>query len=147
MKTALTWIGGFGEGFAMLAAAGGPDIHPHAVSSAEDRARWDKDVVNFNDDLKKVEKFFLDILDGKLTEDQIRSTGFSFFGTQGPWYTVGWKMSVVIEKTFGQGRLIECMCDQRELLSTYNKAAARYNRKTDKPLALWSESVINRLRS
>lgn len=147
VKTALTWIGGFGEGFAMLAAASGPDIHPHAVSSAEDRARWDKDVANFNDDLKKVEKFFLDILDGKLTEDQIRSTGFSFFGTQGPWYTVGWKMAVVIEKTFGQGRLIECMCDQRQLLSTYNKAAARYNRKTHKPLALWSASVINRLKS
>ena len=35
----LKWIGGFGEGFAMLAAAGGPDVHPHAVSSAEDRAR------------------------------------------------------------------------------------------------------------
>jgi len=39
-----SWIGAFGEGFAMLAAAGGPAIHPHAVSSPEERARWDKDV-------------------------------------------------------------------------------------------------------
>jgi hypothetical protein len=54
-QTLLTWIGGFGEGFAMLAAAGGPDVHPHAVSSAEDRARWDRDVANFNEDLKQVE--------------------------------------------------------------------------------------------
>ena len=50
-------IGAFGEGFAMLAAAGGPDVHPHAVSSPEERARWDKDMLNFNDDLKKVECF------------------------------------------------------------------------------------------
>ena len=47
-----------GEGFAMLAAAGGPDIHPHAVSDAKERARWDHDLANFNEDLKKVESFF-----------------------------------------------------------------------------------------
>jgi hypothetical protein len=51
----LNWIGGFGEGFAMLAAAGGPDVHPHAVSASDERARWDKDVANFNDDLKNVQ--------------------------------------------------------------------------------------------
>ena len=136
-QTLLKWIGGFGEGFAMLAAAGGPNVHPHAVSSAEDRARWDKDVANFNDDLKKVESFFIDILAGKLTEDQTREKGFSFFGVQGPWYTVGWRMAVLIEKTYGRAKLIECMCDQRQLLPTYNRAATRYNRHTRKPLALW----------
>jgi hypothetical protein len=51
-------IGAFGEGFAVLAAAGGPDVHPHAVSSPDERARWDKDMLNFNEDLKKVETFF-----------------------------------------------------------------------------------------
>ena len=136
-QTLLNWIGGFGEGFAMLAAAGGPNVHPHAVSSAEDRARWDKDVANFNGDLKKVESFFIDILSGKLTEDQIREKGFSFFGVQGPWYTVGWRMAVLIEKTYGRAKLIECMCDQRQLIPTYNRAAARYNRHTRKPLVLW----------
>src|SRR6185369_8866770 len=79
-RTLLNWISGFGEGFAMLAAAGGPNIHPHAVSSAEDRARWDKDVANFNDDLKKVDAFLNEILEGKLTQDQMREKGFSFFG-------------------------------------------------------------------
>ena len=137
-RTLLNWVSGFGEGFAMLAAAGGPNVHPHAVSSAEDRARWDKDVANFNDDLKKVESFFIDILAGKLTEEQTREKGFSFFGVQGPWYTVGWRMAVVIEKTYRRAKLIECMCDQRLLLPTYNRAAARYNRRHPrKPLALW----------
>jgi len=145
VKTALTWIGAFGEGLAMLAAAGGPDIHPHAVSKAEERARWDGDLKNFNADLKNVEKFLLDVLDGKLSEAETQKTGFSFFGTQGPWYTVGWKMSVLIEKTYGRSKLIECFCDRRKLLSTYNQAAAKYNRRSGEQLALWSDSIINRL--
>lgn len=144
VQRVLGWAGAFGEGFAMLAAAGGPDVHPHAVSSAEDRARWDKDVANFNDDLKKVDAFFAEILAGKLTEEQILEKGFSFFAVQGPWYTVGWKMSVLIEKTYGRAKLIECMCDQRLLLSTYNQAAAKHNRTSRDPLELWS-TLINDL--
>jgi hypothetical protein len=135
-------IGAFGEGFAMLAAAGGPDFHPHAVSNADERARWDKDMANFNDDLKKVETFFTDVLENRLTEDQINKTYFSFFGIQGPWYTVGWKMSVLIEKTYGRATLIECICDQRKLLPTYNKAAAKQNRRSREPLTLWSTAVM-----
>ena len=145
-QIALRLVGAFGEGFAMLAAAGGPDVHPHAVSSAEDRARRDKDVANFDADLKKGEQFFLDILAGKLTEEEIQKTAFSFFDVQGPWYTVGWKMSVVIEKTFGRAKLIECFCDQRKLLATYNEAAEKYNRTSAKPLALWSRSIVDALR-
>jgi Putative zinc dependent peptidase (DUF5700) len=135
-------IGAFGEGFAMLAAAGSAAIHPHAVSNSEERARWDRDMTNFNRDLKQVEKFFLDTLDDRLSEEEIRNTSSSFFGSQGPWYTVGWKMSVLIERTYGRAKLIECICDQRKLLPTYNKAAAKHNRRARKPLALWSESLI-----
>ena len=145
-QIALKLVGAFGEGFAMLAAAGGPAVHPHAVSPADDRVRWDKDVANFDADLKKVEAFFLDIIGEKLTEDQIQKTAFSFFGIQGPWYTVGWKMSVVIEKTFGRAKLIECFCDQRKLLATYNEAAAQHNRTSTKPIALWSKSIVDALR-
>jgi len=143
LQTLITWIGGFGEGFAMLAAAGGPDIHPHAVSDAKERARWDHDVANFNEDLKKVESFFLDVANNRLTENQINTTGFSFFGIQGPWYTVGWKMAVTIEKTFGRQTLIECFCDHRKLLETYNRAAAIHNRKSREHLATWSPELIN----
>lgn len=142
----LTWVGAFGEGFAMLAAAGGPDVHPHAVSGAEERARWDSDVANFNEDLQKVETFFVDVRQGKLTEEQTREKGFSFFGTQGPWYTVGWRMATSIEKIYGREKLIECMCDQRMLLTTYNRAAKQLNRKLKTPLALWSDAVVDRVK-
>lgn len=143
LQTLIQWIGGFGEGFAMLAAAGGPDVHPHAVSDAKERARWDHDMANFNEDLKKVESFFLSVANNRLTEEQISATAFSFFGIQGPWYTVGWKMAVTIEKTYGRARLIECFCDHRKLLETYNKAALKHNRKSREHLATWSADIIN----
>lgn len=142
----LKWIGAFGEGFAMLAAAGGPDIHPHAASAPEDRARWDRDVANFNNDLKVVEKFFLDLAAGRLSEKEETTTAYSFFGVQGPWYTVGWQMAVAIEKTYGRAKLIEVMCDQRKLLPTFNRAVERYNRREHKRLARWSEELIDQLK-
>jgi Putative zinc dependent peptidase (DUF5700) len=147
LQTLIQLIGAFGEGFAMLAAAGGPDIHPHAVSDAKERARWDQDMANFNEDLKKVESFFLDVANNRLTEEQIEATASSFFGIQGPWYTVGWKMAVTIEKTYGRERLIESFCDHRKLLETYNKAAARHNRSSRDKLAIWSAEIITAIQT
>lgn len=141
-RTVIKYLGAFGEGFAMLAAAGGPGAHPHSVSSPAVRARWDRDVANFANDLQSVEKFFLDVLANRLSEEQINTTVATFFGEQGAWYTVGWKMCVLIEKTFGRRTLIEVMCDQRKLLPTYNRAAARFNQNARKPLPLWSTSLI-----
>lgn len=138
----IRWIGAFGEGFAMLAAAGGPEVHPHTASNPEDRARWDRDVANFNDDLKKVESFFSDVLAGKLSTEDEQKTAYSFFGIQGPWYTVGWMMAITIEKTYGRARLIECMCDQRQLLATFNKAVAGSTGSTAMPLSTWSQALI-----
>lgn len=140
------WIRAFGEGFAMLAAAGSPDVHPHEFSSSEDRARWDKDVMNFNNDLKTVEKFFLDLANGKLSEKEENEMARSFYGVQGPWYTVGWQMAVVIEKTFERDKLIEVTCDQRKLLPTFNKAVKKYNRRNNKQLTFWSEEIIGKLK-
>src|SRR6185369_16407488 len=117
VKKALTWTSAFGEGFAMLAAAGGPDVHPHAVSKPEDRARWDHDVANVAADLRTVEAFFRDVLAGRLTDDEQRGRVAPFYGTQGPWYTVGWRMCVTIEKTFGRARLVESCSDPRRLLA------------------------------
>jgi hypothetical protein len=142
----LKWSGAFGEGLAMLAAAGSADTHPHKFSPAEDRARWNRDLENFDRDLRKVEAFFRDVLEKRLTGDQISEAGFAFFGEQGAWYTVGWKMSVVIEKTFGRKKLIEVFCDRRKLLSVYNEAAAIYAKKTNENLAVWSGDLINKLR-
>lgn len=140
------WISAFGEGFAMLAAAGSADVHPHAFSLAKDRERWDKDVANFDNDLQTLERFFLDVADGKLSEQDERKTAFSFFGIQGPWYTVGWQMAVVIEKTLGRKKLIDCMCDRQMLLPTYNQAVEKYNRKHKKTLRKWSNDFLQRLK-
>ncbi len=139
-------MGSFGEGIAMLAAAGGPDIHPHAHSSVKDRARWDADMANFGRDLQSLERFFLDIIDGRLADEaQIVQKASEFFGVQGPWYTVGWKMAALIEQTYGREALIECMLDPRRLLATYNRAAAAQDSK--ERLALWSDRLIEAVRA
>jgi hypothetical protein len=65
VQLAATWIGAFGEGFAMLAAAGGTDVHAHAVSDEDERRRWDQDVARFNDDLRTLDEFFLNIIAGR----------------------------------------------------------------------------------
>lgn len=144
VKAAADWIGAFGEGFAMLAAVGGPDVHPQATSSAEDRARWDHDMANVNQDLKTVESFFLDVIHQKLkTKEEINTKAFSFFGIQGPWYTVGYRMAAVIEKQFGRTVLVKCMTDLQRLMPTYNRAAVVLNRKGGEPLALWSQELVN----
>jgi hypothetical protein len=146
VKSAVEWIGAFGEGFAMLAAAGGPDIHPHAVSSPEERARWDDDMANFNRDLATVQRFFLDIIDRKLgTKDEINEKASSFFGVQGPWYTVGYKMAVLIERRYGRATLIDCMIDPRELLARYNSAASELNHIQKDQLAMWSPELLTKI--
>jgi hypothetical protein len=142
-KSAVEWMGAFGEGFAMLAASGSPDIHPHTNSKPEDRARWDRDMANFNQDVRTLDEFFLDIVHGKFkTKDDVDAKGYSFFGIQGPWYTVGYKMAVTIEKQFGRERLIACMTNVRELLPTYNQAAAEQAKKSGETPTLWSQDLI-----
>ncbi|MFM9905199.1 MAG: DUF5700 domain-containing putative Zn-dependent protease [Pyrinomonadaceae bacterium] len=137
----LKWIGAFGEGFAMLAAAGGPDVDPHLYSLPDDRLRWEKDVANFDNDLKTVERFFLDLKAGKLSDKEENEIARSFYGIQGPWYTVGWQMAVMIEKTYGRRKLIEVLCDQRKLLKTYNGAVKKYNRKNKTTLFSWKREL------
>ncbi len=145
-RAAAEWVGAFGEGFAMLAAAGGPDAHPHAESRPADRARWDRDMANFNEDLLAVQQFLRDILGGRLATEQARdSVASTFFGVQGAWYTVGWKMAVTIERRFGRARLIACMLDPRQVLAVYNQAAAESNRAGGEQLALWSPPVLDAL--
>ncbi len=142
VSTARQWLGAFGEGVAMLAAAGGPDVHPHATSPPEDRARWDRDVANAPADLRRVEAFLLDVLDRRVTDpDSIGRGGMSFFGVQGPWYTLGWVMASTVERTSGRAALVNLLCDPAELLAAYNAAA----RQGESGLPLWSDSLLARL--
>jgi len=141
-------MGAFGEGFAMLAAAGGPDVDPHAASSAKEHARWDHDMANFNTDLQSLNAFFFDVLNGKFpNQDAIDEKAGSFFGRQGPWYTVGYKMAIMVEKRFGRAALIETMLDPRHLLALYNQVAAEQNISGKEHLPLWSPELLREVRA
>jgi hypothetical protein len=147
-RAAAEWMGAFGEGFAMLGAAGGPDVDPHAASSAAEHARWDHDMANFSADLQSVNGFFMDILNGKFSSrDAIDEKASTFFGAQGPWYTVGYKMAVMVEKRFGRPALIETMLDPRRLLVLYNQAAAEQNAAANEHLPLWSAELLKQVQA
>jgi hypothetical protein len=139
------WLGAFGEGFAVLAAAGGPDVHPHAVSKQADRDRWDRDVADFGKNQQELDGFFRAILDGKLTPEQVNKQAFTYFGEQGPWYTVGWKMAVTVERAYGRKKLVEVMCNAPALLPTYNAATAKLSALGGETLPRWSEEIIRAL--
>lgn len=138
IRTLFMWAGLFGEGIAMLAAAGGPEIHPHLYSNAEDRQRWDRDLLNYEKDFREVETFLLDVASGTLTGNAMLEEGNRFFGIQGPWYTVGWKMATTIERKMGRPAVIEAFCDPRKLFDFYNRCA-------DDGLPKWSERLFTEL--
>jgi len=146
-QPAVEWMGAFGEGFAMLAAAGGPDVDPHAASSPEERARWSHDLSNFNQDVASLQQFFFDVIDRRIVgKEKIDEKAFTFFGdAQGAWYTVGYKMAVIVEKRYGRPTLIECMLDPRALLARYNEAAAELNHSSHQSLALWSPELLQKI--
>jgi hypothetical protein len=148
LKTTLNWLGGFGEGEAMLAASGSDERHPHWESDAITRARWDADMLRFNQDMSKLQAFFQDILDGKFHDDAaVMKTAAPFWGdAQGAWYTVGYEMSVLVEKKYGRRAFTDCLLDQRKLLVLYNQIATEANGKGAK-LAVWSPDFMARLKS
>ena len=143
-RPVLNWIGAFGEGLAVLAAAGGPEAHPIAAYTPLERARWDEDMKSLGAQFAQLDTFFQDVLRGGFQDDEaINHVGYLFFGYRGPWYTVGWKMGAVVEQRYGRAVLIECAADPRQLLLRYNEAAAERNQKaTAEKLPLWSPQVI-----
>jgi hypothetical protein len=143
---AVGWLSAFGEGVAMLAAAGGPDIHPHAVSEPDERARWDRDMQNLDADMATLETFFTDVLDGRLQGHALTERGMSFFGVQGPWYTLGYAMASAIERSAGRARLVATLCDMPALLRAYNAAALSLTEHGER-LPRWSDGLLDRLSS
>ncbi len=149
VKTALAWMSGFAEGRAVLAAAGGPDVHPHAASEAAERAIWERDFAKVDEDARRLESFFTAILDGKLAEEEINRQGMSFVSTddvpQGAYYTVGWLMSATVERELGRKRLVESLCDPAMFLRDYNRAARQNAGARGSSLPLWSDRFLDRL--
>jgi hypothetical protein len=145
VKLAVKWMGAFGEGEAMLAAAGSDDRHPHWEDDAAARARWDSDMMHFNADLNSVQDLLLDVLDGKLTTDEeIQKRAAPFWGYQGAWYTVGYEMAALVDKRFGRKRFEECLLDPRLLLERYNEVAREANAK-GASLETWSPELMRKL--
>lgn len=144
VQQAAEWMGAFGEGEAVLAAAGSTDLRPHWEDDALDRARWDSDMMHFNQDLATLTQFFNEVLDGKLKGDAIQEKASTFFGYQGPWYTVGYEMAALVEKRFGRKVFTDCLLDPRLLLVRYNEVATEAN-KNGAALALWPESLLERM--
>ena len=140
--SAAEWMGAFGEGEAVLAAAGGPDAYPVGDPTPELKENWARGMRDFNQDLEKVNEFFLDVLNGKLKDDAVNERAQEFFGLQGPWYTVGYKMAVMVEKHDGRPALVGCMRDRRLLLVRYNAIATEQNRAGKDQLALWSPEIF-----
>lgn len=146
VRTAMRWMGGFGEGEAMLAAVGSVEKHPHWEDDALARARWDGDLMHFNADLGALQQLFMDILDGTLKGDEaIRKRAAPFWGdAQGAWYTVGYEMAVLVERAYGRHAFNECLLDPRKLLTLYNQVALQANAK-GATLATWRPDLLARL--
>ena len=149
VRHAVDWLSGFGEGLAMLAAAGGPDEDPQAYSDPEQRATWARNLARFDEDIRRLEAFFLDVASGRLSEEERRRQGFTFINTdeapQGAFYTVGWRMAALVEKALGREVILRSVCDPRELLVAYNQVAGASSSETAPPPVLWSDLLLDKL--
>lgn len=145
-RTLLDYISAFGEGRAMLAAAGGPEVHPHAEDPDSLRSRWDRDLARAPSDMKDLASFFSEVVTGRITSaDSVKRRGNSYFGYQGPWYTVGWLMAATVERQFGRAALIATLCKPVEFLAQYNRAAARSSDSGRGRLPQWPAALIDSL--
>jgi putative zinc-dependent peptidase DUF5700 len=94
-----------------------------------------------SDQMRALEQFFLQVLDGRLSGDSAVTTeGMKFFGVQGPWYTVGHPMWREVERRFGRERVITDACRPAQLRLDYNRAVAR-----DPKALRWSDGFARRL--
>ncbi len=143
--SARTWTGAFSEGFAMLAAAGGPDVHPHTASPADDRARWDRDVARFDEDLVRVQDFLRAVLAAELDEAAAQKRAMELFGVQGPWYTVGWSMAVTIERCLGRADLVRAMRRPWTVPGRFNLAVERCPASSGRRPATWDGDLVDQL--
>jgi hypothetical protein len=148
-------MGALHEGVAMLAAAGGASVHPHAPSDSAERAVWERDLARAAEDMRALERFYGDILDGRLADERAqRAVGMRFFSTdsvpQGAHYTIGWLMASTIEREAGRERLVASLCDGRLMLGAYEEAVARRAARGESLPALpalprWSPAFLARL--
>jgi hypothetical protein len=143
----LLYLGAFGEGQAMLAAAGSPTVNPHAADDDTIQARWDRDVAHAPADIDELSRFFASVLDGRVTSaDLVEQQAVTYYGVQGPWYTVGWLMASTIERELGRDALVGSLCEPTHFIALYNDAARRADAR-GATLPIWNPSLVTRLAS
>jgi hypothetical protein len=142
-RQAAHWMGAFREGMAVLAAAGSPDVHPLTDFPERYRLLWDLQAKRFALNLDELNQFFLDTVHGDLLDDAVLHAGRVFFGYgDGPWYTVGYRMAVTIEREFGRAALVATFVDPRRFVARYNEAAVSENAKNGGHLPLFSAEIL-----
>lgn len=141
-RKAARWMGAFGEGVAVLAAAGSPDVSPMADFPERDRVLWDLETERFGANLADLNQFFLDTVHGDLRNDADAHEARIFFGYRGPWYTVGYGMAVTIERELGRPALVATLADPREFVKRYNEAAVKQNARNGDRLPLFSAEIL-----
>ena len=148
---AFRWLGGFGEGMAVLAAAGSPDHPPHLEDTSDDWIVWQRDLVRFDQDVPRLEEFFQGVLAGRWQADEQQKRFFTFVNVdevpQGAFYTVGWLMAAIVEKKLGHDAVVEAVCDPRLLLARYDSVARAKPRADGGGLATWSDDLLRALGS
>lgn len=141
------YLGAFAEGRAMLAAAGAPDVHPHATSPDSVRAVWDRDFAKTRADMTRLEEFFTAVADSALSEEEAGRQWMQFVATddvpQGAFYTVGYLMAQTVEQQLGRDRLLASLCDPFLFMLDYNEAVKRSGLN----LPVWSAALLDRLRA
>ena len=142
-RQAAHWMGAFREGMATLAAAGSADVHPWADFSESYRFVWDLEAKRFPANLDALNQFFLDTVHGNLLNDAVSHEARIFFRFGGgPWYTVGYRMAVIIERELGRTALLATYVDPRQFVARYNEAAARENAKNGGHPHLFSAEIL-----
>ncbi|MFO8173926.1 MAG: DUF5700 domain-containing putative Zn-dependent protease [Longimicrobiales bacterium] len=143
LAQAKRWLSGFGEGIAVLAAAGGPDSPTHPHDPPEILDPWVARLDSLEQDMSELEGFFTEILDGRLSGDEIGRRGLTFFSRPGSpqaaFYTVGWHMAVTVERALGRDAVIASLCDPARLLLDYQKVATEA--PSDSPIRSTPDSI------
>ena len=123
----------------MLASSGSPDIEPYKHSAKEVKDAFKNGVATNAERMRTLQAFFIEVLDGKLDEEQSLAKAMEFYGMVGPWYTTGWVMACAIDREFGRQKLLDCYLDPRLILPTYNAAAKKAGN-----LPIWPDEFVSR---
>jgi hypothetical protein len=143
VAAARRWLSGFGEGLAVLAAAGGPEGETHAPGQVDLGAAWRERLENLESDMQDLEAFLIDVAEGRTVGEEAQRRGMAFVSAddvpQGAFYSVGWFMAVAVERHLGREAVVAAACDHGRLLTDYQRVARG---GTGLALPSWSDRLL-----